>query len=66
MWFFAAVSESIFDWDGSSGSLKERRCFEPDEIERLAAVFHEEVYSRPQSIGTNSNPDRIIPLDELP
>jgi hypothetical protein len=66
MWFLAAVSGSKFDCEGRSGSLKERRCFEPDEIARAAVVFHEEVLFRPQSIGTNSNPDRIAPSGELP
>jgi hypothetical protein len=42
MWFFATVPGSMFDCEGRSGSLKERRCFEPDEIARVAAVFHEE------------------------
>ena len=66
MWFVAAVCGSMFDCDGRSGSLKDRRCVEPEVIADLAAVLQAEVDFRPQSMGTNSAPETMVPPGALP
>jgi hypothetical protein len=66
MWFVAAVAGSMFDCVLKSGSLKDRRCVEPEAIADLAAAFQPDVDFRPQSMGTNSRLDRIVPPGALP
>jgi hypothetical protein len=47
IWFFVAVSGSIFNWDNLSDSLKERKYFKSNEIKKLTVMFHEKMYFRP-------------------
>lgn len=66
MWFVAAVDGSMFDCVGKSGSLKDRRCVEPEAMADWAAEFQPDSNCRPQSMGTYSTPDTRLPPGELP
>lgn len=66
MWFVAAVAGSMFACPLKSGSLNDRRCVEPEAIADLAAAFQPDVDFKPQSMGTNSRPDRMVPPGALP
>lgn len=53
----------MFDCDERSGSLNERRCFDPEAIAFVASCDHVAVFwsEVPQSIGTYSSPDATDP-----
>src|SRR2546423_11420780 len=65
MWVAAAVCGSMFACVDRSGSLKDRRCEEPEAIAAFAAASQPEVCWRPKSIGTYSAPETIVPRGAL-
>lgn len=68
LWPAAASEGEMLDWVSRSGSLKERRCFEPDLIADEAAAAQGPVNSslRPQSMGTYSKELGTVPVGDWP